>query len=163
MKLHEIICRDAIIPELRAEQRDAAFLELIEALADAGKIKHEHSESILLTLLKREAVAATALGNSVAIPHAKVKLCSEFCGALGISPAGIDFGATDERRVHVVFLFVSPEHAISGHLALMAHIASIARSRRFVTELRKAHSTRDVEKLLRDAESMLFDDDGETA
>ena len=161
MKLHDIVCRQAIVPELRAEQRDGVFLELIEALADAGKIKHEHAEDVLMTLLKREAFGTTALGNSVAIPHAKVKLCSEFCGALGISRAGIDFGAGDGRRVHVVFLFISPEQAISGHLQLMAHIAAIARSPRFIRELRKARTARDVESLLESAESMLFSEPDE--
>jgi mannitol/fructose-specific phosphotransferase system IIA component (Ntr-type) len=156
MKLNELISRDAIVAELRSEERDAAIMELIETIAAAGKIKDEHRDQAMLALLKREAVASTALGNGVAIPHAKVKFCSSFCGALGISRNGIDFGAADGQDVSVVFLFLSPEHAISGHLQLMAHIAAIARNARYVRLLKQAKTIREIERLIDDAETMLF-------
>jgi len=98
----------------------------------------------------------------VAIPHAKVRYVSDFCGAVGISNGGVDFGAPDKEAVTVVFLFLSPEHAISGHLQLMAHIAGIARNQRYLRLLRQARTLREIEELLADAESMLFSDPGET-
>ena len=156
MKLKEIICPEAIVSELKSDDRDAAIMELIDALAAAGKIKDEHREEVMLCLLKREAVASTALGNGVAIPHAKVKFVSSFAGAVGISRGGIDFSAADGQDVHVIFLFVSPDHAISGHLQLMAHIAGIARNTRYLRLLRQARTVREVEELISDAEKMLF-------
>lgn len=156
MKLNEIIDRKAIVSELKSEDRDAAIMELIDALAAAGQIKDEHRDLTMLALLKREAVASTALGNEVAIPHAKVKFSNNFCGALGVSRKGIDFAATDGRFVHVIFLFLSPDHAISGHLQLMAHIAAIARNYRYVKLLRQARTVREIKELIDDAEKMLF-------
>jgi mannitol/fructose-specific phosphotransferase system IIA component (Ntr-type) len=156
MKLRDVISKDAILPDLKSDERDGAMVELLDALIEAGRLEEEHREEVLLSLLKREAVATTALGNGVAIPHSKVKQLDNFCGALAISRRGIDFGASDGGAVHVVFLFLSPEHAISGHLQLMAHIAGIARHREFVNLLRQAKTVREIEDLIADAESMLF-------
>jgi len=162
MKLHEIIPSEGVVLELEGTDRDAVLQELIDALESAGKVTAEIRDDLLLHLLKREAVASTALGNGVAIPHAKVRFVSDFCGAVGISKEGVDFGASDKELVTVVFLFLSPEHAISGHLQLMAHIAGIARNQRYLRLLRQARSRREIEELLHDAESMLFSDPGET-
>lgn len=156
MRLADIIPREAIVNDLRADDRDSTIVELLEALERAGKVKPEHREDIILALLKREAVASTALGHGVAIPHAKTRSVSDFCGALGIARDGIDFAASDRQPVTVVFLFLSPEHAISGHLQLMAHIAGLARNPRYLSLLRTARNTKEVEALIADCEKLLF-------
>jgi len=156
VKLYDIIPQAAIVSDLAAEDRDSAILELLEALEAAGKTKPEHREEIILALLKREAVAPTALGHGVAIPHAKTRYVLNFCGAIGIARNGLDFSATDRRPVHVVFLFLSPEHAISGHLELMAHIAGIARHQRYVSLLRDARNRKEIEGLIANCEGILF-------
>lgn len=161
MKLSEIIPPQAIVPDLVGADRDSVIHEMIDALEAAGKVGAEAREELLLLLLKREAFASTALGNGVAIPHAKTSHVREFCGAVGISRPGVDFGASDRRQVNVVFLFLSPEHAISGHLQLMAHIAGIARNQRYLGLLRKARTQREIAELLDGAESMLFHDPDE--
>jgi len=156
VKLVDIIPKAAIVPELLAEDRDSAIIELIEALERAGKVNPEHREDIILSLLKREAVASTALGNGVAIPHAKTRWVPDFCGSVGIATRGIDFSAADGQLVTVAFLFLSPEQAISGHLQLMAHIAGLARNARYVSLLRSARNMKEIEELLANCESLIF-------
>ncbi len=156
MRLVELIPKEAIVTDLTAEDRDSAIVELLEALERAGKVKPEHREDVILALLKREAVASTALGHGVAIPHAKTKWVPDFCGALGFARQGLDFSASDRQAVTVVFLFLSPEHAISGHLQLMAHIAGLARNPRYLSMLRGARSVKEVEQLLGECEKLLF-------
>ena len=156
MKLADIIPRQAIIAHLKSEDRDTAIVELLEALEAAGKVKPEHREEIILALLKREAVASTALGHGVAIPHAKTRWAPDFCGALGIKKDGLDFSASDRQEVTVIFLFLSPDHAISGHLQLMAHIAGLARNARYVELLRNARNTRELEDLIGNCVSLIF-------
>ena len=156
MKLADIVPRDAIVTDLRADDRDSAIVELLEALEACGKVKPEHREDIMLALLKREATASTALGNGVAIPHVKTRCVSDFCGAIGIAPEGVDCDAQDGQPVSVFFLFLSPEHAISGHLQLMAHIAGLARNPRYVSLLRTARNMKEIQGLLGRCEEFLF-------
>ncbi len=156
MKLVEVIPKEAIVSPLASEDRDSAIVELLDVLERTGKVKSEHREDIILALLKREAVAPTALGHGVAIPHAKTRWAPDFCGALGISRAGSDFSASDRQDVTIVFLFLSPEHAISGHLQLMAHIAGLARNLRYLSLLRNARNVKEIEELLANCEKILF-------
>lgn len=156
MKLADIIPKQAIVPDLQAEDRDSVIVELLEALESAGRVKPEHREDIILALLKREAVASTALGHGVAIPHAKTKYTLDFCGALGVSKEGIDFCAPDRQAVHVCFLFLSPDHAIAGHLQLMAHIAGLARNAKYVGLLRDARNLKELGDLVGNCEALLF-------
>lgn len=156
MKLAEIIPAGATIAELGADDRDSAIVELLEALERSGRVRPEHREDIILALLKREAVASTALGHGVAIPHVKTRCVSEFCGAVGIAREGLDFTAPDGQLVTVMFLFLSPEHAISGHLQLMAHIAGLARNTRYLSLLRTARNEKEVRGLLDRCEEFLF-------
>jgi mannitol/fructose-specific phosphotransferase system IIA component (Ntr-type) len=156
VKLIDLIPKAAIVGNLRAEDRDSAIMELLEALEEAGSVKPQHREDVVLALLKREAVASTALGHGVAIPHAKTKWVGNFCGALGIAKEGIDFGAVDRQPVTVCFLFLSPEHAISGHLQLMAHIAGLARNAKYVSLLREARNAKELEELLANCEKIIF-------
>jgi mannitol/fructose-specific phosphotransferase system IIA component (Ntr-type) len=162
MNLSHIISGDAIVAELSAVDRDSAIGELLSALEESGCINAEHREAAWLSLLKREAVASTALGHGIAIPHAKVGFVENFCGALGVSRGGIDFGAPDGKLVSVVFLFLSPEKAISGHLDLMAHIAAIARNHDFTRKLRRARTREEVAHVLENAERELFEGSGES-
>jgi mannitol/fructose-specific phosphotransferase system IIA component (Ntr-type) len=163
MKLSEIIRPEAIVTELSGTDRETVVCELVDALEDAGCVNATHREELLLMLLKREAVASTALGGGVAIPHAKVRFVSDFCGAVGISRNGIDFAAQDRKKVTVVFLFLSPEQAISGHLQLMAHIAGISRNKKYLNALRNARLAREVRELIAAAETMLFREPGDPA
>lgn len=156
MKLVDIVPREAIVTDLSADDRDSAIDKLLDVLEAAGKVKPDKRDDIMLALLKREAVSSTALGRGVAIPHTKTRAVSEFCGAIGIAPGGIDCSAPDGQPVTVFFLFLSPENAISGHLQLMAHIAGIARNSRYLSLLRTARNIRDVHQLLERCEEYLF-------
>ncbi len=161
VRLSDIIPKDAIISDIRSEERDGAILELLDGLERSGRVKADHREEILLALMKREALASTALSDGVAIPHAKVRCVSDFTGALGVSRAGIDFGAQDDRPVYVVFLFLSPEHAISGHLQLMAHIGALARHPQYLRLVRTARGNAELVQLVGDAEKLIFKPPGE--
>lgn len=159
MNLSEIIPPESVVLELEARDSHSAICELLAAMVRAGTLTPECSERALLSLMKREAVASTALGQGVAIPHAKVKFVSRFCGALGVSHGGIDFGAPDGKLVSVVFLFLSPQRSISGHLQLMARIGGIARNQDFTRRIRRSRQLSEVQEVLSQAESLLFKND----
>lgn len=161
VRLCDIIPKEAIVADIRSDERDGAVLELLEGLERSGRVKAEHREEILLALMKREALASTALSDGVAIPHAKVRCVPDFAGALGVSRAGIDFSAADDRPVYVVFLFLSPEHAISGHLQLMAHIGALARHPQYLRLIRAARGHAELSQLVADAEKLIFKPPGE--
>ncbi len=83
----------------------------------------------------------------------------DFLGALAVSRSGVDFGS-EEPAVHVVFLFLSPRSAVSGHLRLLAQIGGILRHESYVTLLRDAKSRDELVALVKGAERTLFGEGG---
>ncbi len=70
------------------------------------------------------AVGNSAVGNSLAIPHAKTDCVNEIIVALGFLDRPIDFEALDGRPVDLVFLIVSNESHVSLYVQLLSRIAT---------------------------------------
>src|SRR5215472_13186390 len=74
MTLGSLLAADQIIPEMRATERWAAIVELIDLLVQKGRVRGSDRDSILAALRQREETMSTGIGFGIAIPHA-------FCGA----------------------------------------------------------------------------------
>ena len=79
-------------------------------------------------VLDREALVSSALGNGLALPHARIPGLSEAHIAVGLAPEGIDFDAPDGQPVRVLLLMLTPEDDAEVHLGLLADVG-----RRFST------------------------------
>ncbi len=159
MRLSEIIPVEAIIPKLRGADRDEAIIEIVEHLVDKGKLSEDQKDDLVVEFLKREALGTTAIGHGVAIPHVKTDKVKDFLGALAVSRSGVEF-SPDEPAVNVIFLFLSPARAVSGHLKLLAHIGGILRHENYVTKLKEARTREELIGLVQDAERMIFGEGG---
>jgi PTS system nitrogen regulatory IIA component len=160
VRLIDIIGTQGVLYRLKATDRDEALMEVVEHLCASGRIKQGLQEDVMMALLKRESLGATAIGNHVAIPHVKTELVNEFVGVLARSRKGIDFGG-GEPPVHVIILFLSPMRAVSGHLRLLAHIGGILKHDGYVELLREAETRTDLLELISDAERMIFGHEGD--
>ena len=69
MSLANLLSVEQIIPEMKATERWAAIVELIDLLVSLGKIKTEDRDPILASLKQREETMSTGIGFGIAIPH----------------------------------------------------------------------------------------------
>jgi len=159
VRLSEIITPEAIVPKLRATDRDEAILEIVDHLVEKKKLSEAQKDDLVVEFLKREALGTTAIGHGVAIPHVKTDKIKDFQGALAISKHGVEF-SYDEPPVNVIFLFLSPARAVSGHLKLLAHIGGILRHENYVKLLKDAQTREELVDLVKDAERMIFGESG---
>jgi mannitol/fructose-specific phosphotransferase system IIA component (Ntr-type)/RNA polymerase-binding transcription factor DksA len=93
-----------IIFDLKAKDKVRAIEELLEVLTKEKLIQNK--KLILTRLIDRENLESTALGESVAVPHARVDTGGEIAIAVGLSQKGLDFGAIDKKKVHLIILIV---------------------------------------------------------
>lgn len=106
---------------------------------------------ILASLTNRERLGSTGIGNGIAIPHANVPdLMAPFTLLVRLRKP-VDFDAIDDTPVDLVFLALSPAHAGSSHLNLLACIARSARSEAWLTAVRRASSSAALHRLLASA------------
>lgn len=152
MKLREFIVTDAIVPELKATDRDGAIRELVSALASAGAVPVTAVDDIVASLVKREQNGSTGFGKGVAVPHVKHQKVKAMAGAIGRSPGGIDFAALDHQPVYTVFLLLSPENQPQQHLQAMNIVFSNLQKDMFRRFLRQAPTREAVVDLLDEAD-----------
>ena len=95
---------------------------LIEAVPDlsAGP---ELSEA----MLARERAANTGIGLGVACPHVRAAGEGELMCAVGWSPAGIAYGATDGKDVHLVIMYYIPDSQKGTYLKEVSALAGAIR------------------------------------
>jgi Kef-type K+ transport system membrane component KefB/mannitol/fructose-specific phosphotransferase system IIA component (Ntr-type) len=113
--------------------RDGAFVPVLTSSTSARAIEElgrslrpnigDLVEPSLISVLERELVAPTGLGDDVAIPHAPVEGLTKVVVALGLSPAGIDFDAPDGHPAKIVFLLLLPPKAYEKEVRALAALA----------------------------------------
>lgn len=94
------------IPELSAATKDEALDEITSKFVENRYIRNQ---DILLAMLKqRENLGSTGIGKGIAIPHGRSTSVKDVMIAFGKSEKGIDFGAVDNKPVHLIFMVVAP-------------------------------------------------------
>jgi len=153
MKLLDIVVQEAIIPELKAAERDTAIAEIVDALVAGGAVSPDLREEFVKSIIKREKRGSTGFGHGVAVPHIKHAAISKMVVAVAISPAGVDFNALDKQPVHSIFLLLSPEDKPEDHLDAMEAIFGNLSQETFRRFLRQAKSVQEVVTLLEESDA----------
>jgi nitrogen PTS system EIIA component len=152
MKISELVCFAAIIPELNSIERDGAISELVEALGKAGRLGNASPAEIAKAVIKRENEASTGLGRGVAVPHVKHPKVKEAVVAIGRSSNGIDFVSLDKQPVYSVILLVSPTDDADKHLQAMENIFRHLQHDNFRKFLRQSQTTAQIKDLIKEAD-----------
>lgn len=142
MRLTDILDEEAIIPDIQARSK----LEALEVLAEAAikRAPYIDRQSILNTLIEREKLGSTGIGEGIAIPHGKPKGLKETEAAFGRSLQGIDFEALDGQPVHLFFLLLAPDNSAGIHLKILARISRLFKNSEVRTALIKAKTGKEI-------------------
>lgn len=127
-----------IVFELQAKEKVQAIEELLDILAREKLIKNK--KLILTRVIDRERLESTAIGDHVALPHARVNTGGDIAVAVGRSDKGIDFDAVDKKKVHLVILVVWNPSLPGLFNHLFAGLARFLRRSEFRERIFKAKS-----------------------
>jgi len=142
------VVREAIVPDLKANSKEAVIREMVCSLRDVGYFKGGELEDIVKAVLKRELLGSTGIGRSVAIPHSKHPSVDRLVGTVAISKNGVGFDSLDGEPVHVFVLLISPQDRPGDHLRALANVSRSLRDDGFVRSLRQASSRESIWDLL---------------
>jgi mannitol/fructose-specific phosphotransferase system IIA component (Ntr-type) len=156
MKFADFICREAVIAQLSAQDKEGAIREMVQALCRAGKVDQQQFESIVKAILKREELGSTGIGRGVAVPHTKHPSVDRLVGSVAVSSHGVDFASLDGEAVYVFFLLVSPPDRPGDHLRALENISRQLRDDTFCRFLKQAKSVEDIDTLLNEADNNQF-------
>jgi PTS system nitrogen regulatory IIA component len=135
MPLSDLVSAQAIIPALRANSKKQVLQELA---ARASELSGVPEREIFDTLLQRERLGSTGVGNGIAIPHGKLGSFKQLFGLFARLERPIDFEALDGEPVDLVFVLLAPESAGADHLKALARIARMLRDPAIAQNLRNS-------------------------
>jgi PTS system nitrogen regulatory IIA component len=102
-----------------------------------GTINHEY---VVNTLLDREKLGSTGIGDGIAIPHGKLADLDELIVTFGRSKEGVNFDSMDGKPANLFFLLLAPENTTGLHLKVLAKISKMLKDNTFRKKLIEAKS-----------------------
>ena len=137
MNINDMLSDDAFLVNFNGTSKK----QVLEELSKLAEIKLGIKSRILIeNLTKREKLGSTAVGNGIAIPHANVANIDKPYVFVSTLSNGLDFNATDDMPVDIIFLLIAPDDQGSEHLQALALISRLLRNKELTTKLRGCKS-----------------------
>lgn len=147
MEIFQLLSPDGVIANLKANSKKQALQELSSR---AARITGQHERVIFDTLLERERLGTTGVGNGIAIPHGRLPGLDKLYGLFARVERPVDFDSIDEMPVDLIFLLLAPESAGADHLKALARVSRLLRDKSVCEKLRGAESADALYALLTD-------------
>jgi len=146
MKLHEILTPDCTksLVTVRSKKR---ILELICSLA-SNKIPDIDQHQLLDSLMEREKMGSTGIGNGIAIPHGRLANAQQVIAVLITTEQAITFDAIDNRAVDIFIALFVPENCCDEHLSTLQSIARLFSAKDNSKMIRKCQTNEQLFQLI---------------
>lgn len=133
MDLSDLIDVSSVLPTLKANSKK----QLLQLLAEkAAAVTGLPEREVFDTILQRERLGSTGVGNGIAIPHGKLPGIRKITGVFARLENPVDFESLDDQPVDLVFLLLAPETAGADHLKALSRIARVLRDGDTVAKIR---------------------------
>ena len=123
MKIDEILKKESVIANLVGKNKPEVIKEMTECLKTNNIIKND--QALFETLMEREKLGSTGIGENVAIPHGKSNEVAQIIIVFARSLNGVDFESLDQKPVHFVCMVIAPAHSTGQHLKVLARISRL--------------------------------------
>lgn len=134
--IDDLLTPDAVIAPLRANGKKQVLQDIAER---AAAITGLPAREVFETLLQRERLGSTGIGEGIAIPHGRSPLLKRLRGLFVRLEKPIDFEALDGQPVDILFVLLAPDGAGADHLKALARVARVLRDRSTLDRIRKAN------------------------
>ena len=150
MKILDVMPKEAILADLKAQDKKGILEELVEPIS---RLKEVNREELVRVLMERERLGSTGIGSGIGIPHGKLKDLDGLVLGFGLSRKGVDFESMDNRPTHIFFLLVTPENSTGLHLKLLARISKILKHDPFRERLLKAVDREEIYAIIKEEDA----------
>lgn len=146
MQIAQILTPDRIQSNVPSHSKKAA-LETLAALIAGADPALTQSE-VFNSLITRERLGSTGLGQGVALPHGRLKNGERTLGAFIRLESGIDFDAVDHKPVDLLFALLVPEESTEEHLQILSRLAELFSKPEILQSLRTEQSKEEIFSIL---------------
>lgn len=137
MRIIDLLKPEAITLGLDISSKDDAINALIGLHAAAGNLKDK--DAYKAAILAREEQGSTAIGDGIAVPHAKTSAVKAPALAAITVKNGVDYGAPDGKPSDLLFMIAATEDG-DVHLEILSRLMVMLMDPDFTAKLRAAKS-----------------------
>ena len=146
MQLTDILELNCVKVPLQATEKTAAIKELVDLLAQ--NVTFKDYDAVLRTVMEREAIRSTGVGQGFAIPHGKTNTVDRIYMAVGKLNDPIDFNSIDGQKVTIIVLLVSPLDQTGPHIQTLASISRLMTDQKLRNSLWASISAEELYQLI---------------
>lgn len=158
-RLIEFLQEEFILTDMEPRDKWDAIGQLCDFLIRTHRVEHIHPDELYRSVIERERIEPTGIGNDAAIPHGIIDKGPSIQGVLGICKRPVDFGNDDvSQPVRLIMLIVTPREHHAAHLKVMASLAHMIRSDIIRSRLMAAIDPNDAWEVIEDEETPDFND-----
>lgn len=123
MRIVDLLKKESIQLNAAPKSKSEAIDMLVDLQVKGGNIsdREEYKKGIIA----REEHASTAVGEGIAIPHAKNKGVKAPSLAAMTVPGGVDYEAPDDEPSNLLFMIAAPENGGDVHLEVLSRLMTI--------------------------------------
>ncbi|HEX3675062.1 MAG TPA: PTS IIA-like nitrogen regulatory protein PtsN [Rhizomicrobium sp.] len=135
MEISDLLTPEAVVASLKAQSKKQLLQELAERAAHVTGLPERR---IFETLIERERLGSTGMGQGIAIPHGRLAGLPKIVGLFARLETPIAYEAVDDQPVDLIFLLLAPEDAGADHLKALARVSRLLRNKQTCEKLRAA-------------------------
>ena len=157
MRIVDLLKKESIMLNAAPKSKSEAIDMLVDLQVKGGNIsdKEEYKRGIIA----REEHGSTAVGEGIAIPHAKNKGVKAPSLAAMTVPDGVDYEALDDEPSNILFMIAAPEGGSDVHLDVLARLMTVLMDEDFRAKLLAAKDKDDFLKIIDDMETEKYPDE----
>lgn len=160
MRIVDLLSKESVMLNGTPKTKSEAIDMLVDLQVKGGKIadKAEYKKGILA----REQMSSTAVGEGIAIPHAKSTAVKAPSLAAMTVPSGVDYEALDEEPSNLLFMIAAPNDG-DVHLEVLSRLMTILMDEDFRAKLIAAKNKDEFLKIIDDMEKEKYPDEPKEA
>lgn len=156
MRIVDLLNKDSILLGGKPKSKAEAIDTLVELQVKGGKIADK--EAYRKGILAREEQGSTAVGEGIAIPHAKSEAVKGPSLAAMTVPEGVDYEALDDEPSNLLFMIAAPNDG-DVHLEVLSRLMTILMDEDFRAKLLGAKDKDEFIKIIDDMEKEKYPDE----
>lgn len=121
LQISQILAPDRILSNVSSHSKKAALETLAGLIAGADSSLTQ--AEVFNSLISRERLGSTGLGQGVALPHGRLKNGHTTLAAFIRLESAINYDAVDHKPVDLLFALLVPEESTEEHLQILAQLA----------------------------------------
>lgn len=156
MRIIDLLKKESILLNAAPKDKSEAIDMLVGLQAKSGRIKD--IEAYKKGILAREEMSSTAVGEGIAIPHAKSEAVAEPSLAAMTVPGGVDYEALDGEPSDLLFMIAAPNDG-DVHLDVLSRLMTLLMDEDFRAKLTAAKDKDEFLSAIDEAEKAKYPDE----